>query len=103
MPAKWAFSSNTLKHFHIIGKACNGIGHDYNDYFRECCSTSNLCGINEGDCDSDDECSGDLSCGNNNCPAPFPSNADCCKYPGTLHLNNYFDRHVCPSFRMYVR
>ena len=79
-----------FKYFHIPDKVCNGIGHDYNDYFRGCCTTSNLCGINQGDCDSDDECSGNLVCGTNNCPSPFPSNADCCEnpQPGNLLVHN---------------
>merc|ERR1711992_526723 len=58
---------------------CNGIGFPYDPYFRECCSSSKPCGLNEGDCDKDSECSGSLVCGKNNCPSPFPSNADCCE------------------------
>ena len=43
-----------------------------------CCTSSNPCGIGEGDCDSYDECIGELSCGSDNCPLPFSSTADCC-------------------------
>ena len=44
-----------------------------------CCSSSNPCGANEGDCDSDNDCSGNLKCGFNNCAgSQFPSAADCC-------------------------
>ena len=68
-------------HLYYIDCGCNGIGYGYNEYYRNCCSEINLCGINQGDCDSDDQCDGDLVCGNNNCPSPFPSNADCCKNP----------------------
>ena len=32
----------------------------------------------EGDCDSDDECAGDLSCGDDNCPTSSYSIMDCC-------------------------
>ena len=28
----------------------------------ECCSSSNTCGLNEGDCDSDSDCSGNFVC-----------------------------------------
>ena len=31
------------------------------------CTTSNLCGVGEGDCDSDEECTAGLKCGSNNC------------------------------------
>jgi hypothetical protein len=50
-------------------------------YDRECCSVAAPCAINEGDCDSDSECQGNLICGSNNCPAPFPSDANCCESP----------------------
>ena len=80
---------------HIPGPdVCNGIGFPYDSHFRECCSSSKPCGINQGDCDRDTDCSGSLVCGSNNCPSPFPSNADCCErtgttttaQPGTLNL-----------------
>ena len=44
----------------------------------ECCGTKRLCGINQGDCDYDEDCFGDLVCGEDNCPSPFRSDADCC-------------------------
>ena len=58
-------------------KVSNGI-----DFDSECCSTCEKCCINQGDCDSDKECSGALVCGEDNCPSPFPSDADCCENPG---------------------
>ena len=44
-----------------INMYCRG-GH-------RCCHRGNLnlCGIGDGDCDHDDDCSGPLVCGNNNC------------------------------------
>ena len=38
------------------------------------------CGENDGDCDSDDDCMGNSTCGTNNCPIDlgFESNVDCC-------------------------
>ena len=44
-----------------------------------CCSITNQCGENEGDCDSDAHCSNDLKCGTENCVGPhFHPLADCC-------------------------
>ena len=60
--------------FPFLVNVCNAI--DGNVY--TCCSSTNQCDRNQGDCDSDSECSGDLICGSNNCKFPFPSDADCC-------------------------
>ena len=52
-----------------------------------CCSSSNPCGISEGDCDHDNECSGSLLCGTNNCfripiqMKTFDVYDDCCYDP----------------------
>merc|ERR1712190_506745 len=45
-----------------------------------CCSSSNQCGVGEGDCDNDSDCSGNLKCGTNNCDPSkgFGSGYDCC-------------------------
>ena len=53
-----------------------------------CCSSSNPCGVAEGDCDNDDDCQGHLLCGMNNCFFPFPYDAGlpdpgCCYEPFT--------------------
>ena len=42
---------------------CNGV----NTYDGSCCTASN-CGLVQGDCDSDSDCTGSLRCGINNCP-----------------------------------
>ncbi len=44
------------------------------------CASGILCGEDEGDCDSNDECQDDLICGSNNCPLGlgFSSETDCC-------------------------
>merc|ERR1711934_353782 len=50
------------------------------------CTMSNQCGVGEGDCDSDEECSGALICGNNNCftdGSEISAAADCCYDPPT--------------------
>jgi len=46
-----------------------------------CCSTSNRCGVGQGDCDRDSDCQDGLICGNDNCPSFIPGahrRADCC-------------------------
>ena len=42
-----------------------------------CCSSTYPCNLGEGHCDSDDECAGNLVCGQDNCGAG-DYNMDCC-------------------------
>ena len=59
-------------------ETCRGSGSSWN-----CCTIQSKCGIHEGDCDSDEECEGTLTCGIGNCAVHlFPENADCCQEPG---------------------
>ena len=59
-------------------ETCRGSGSSWN-----CCTIESKCGIHEGDCDSDDECEGTLTCGIGNCAVHlFPENADCCQEQG---------------------
>ena len=70
----------------------------WDDGVTECCSSSNPCEEGEGDCDNDNECRGNLKCGdlvedrNNNCKKHFNSiwnfEADCCYDPNTLGILN---------------
>ena len=57
------------------------------------CTIENLCGVNEGDCDSHDVCLEGLVCGLNNCPNSlgYDSKADCC-YDLTVG-----DEHYCTT------
>ena len=76
----------------FLGPRCNG----YPQTEWDCCNPTAKCGIGEGDCDTDDDCAGDLICGSdrdnsNNCklsfanPASFWSDkTDCCTEPGKL-------------------
>ena len=52
------------------------------------CSTDEPCDVNEGDCDSDDECKSNLFCGSNNCPDSLRvlSSIDCCEPKGDKTL-----------------
>ena len=47
------------------------------------CTSENLCGTNQGDCDTHDECQDGHKCGSNNCPDSigFHSDFDCCYAP----------------------
>ena len=60
---------------------CNGLSR----VDGSCCTPSNQCDIREGDCDSDNDCRGNLKCGVNNCPAnrKFSSSDDCCYDPAS--------------------
>ena len=58
----------------------------WENYDVDCCSADIPCGLGEGDCDTDDECAGDLVCGTNNCineGTDFTPQADCCELPST--------------------
>ena len=63
-----------------VAPNCNGIPSTN----WVCCTPSNQCNVNEGDCDVDSDCSGSLVCGTNNCQATalpgsnWISSADCC-------------------------
>ena len=53
----------------------------------DCCNEeTKICGENEGDCDSDNDCHAGLKCGHNNCPSTFPSQYDCCYKPLALGM-----------------
>merc|ERR1712224_643435 len=43
---------------------------------KKAANPSNLCAVNEGDCDNDDECAGDLVCGINSCDSTFNAGFD---------------------------
>ena len=51
----------------------------------DCCTDDNKCSENQGDCDYDSDCAGDLVCGTNNCQSTgvtgsnWASSADCCE------------------------
>ena len=57
------------------------------------CTTDEPCKVDEGDCDSNEECKSHLFCGSNNCPDSlgFSSSVDCCEPKGnkTLLVNMF--------------
>ena len=57
----------------------------------DCCTPSNKCGEDEGDCDSDNDCQGGLKCGTNNCQ--WGDWDDCCYKPpeGTNHFKELWE------------
>ena len=56
----------------------------------DCCTTDAPCEVNEGDCDRDSECKGDLVCGDNNCDQAFTWRfADCCTERKYFILDKY--------------
>ena len=52
------------------------------------CTTDEPCKVDEGDCDSNEECKNHLFCGSNNCPDSlgFSSSVDCCEPKGDKTL-----------------
>ena len=56
---------------------CEGTGGNIDN----CCSTTNLCGLSQGNCKSDEHCTYDLICGTDNCGADFPAGTNCCQKP----------------------
>jgi len=67
---------------------CVGCGANADD-IASCCTSSNKCGIGEGDCDKDADCMSGLKCGegtpghDNNCLPDFGwgARSDCCYVP----------------------
>ena len=43
-----------------------------------CCTPDKQCDLDEGDCDTDEDCLGDYVCGTNNCHSSFVKTHDCC-------------------------
>ena len=48
------------------------------DNSEDCCSSINLCGHNQGNCKTDEDCQGDFTC-EDTCPDGFPDGYKCCK------------------------
>ena len=52
------------------------------------CTIDEPCGVDEGDCDGNDDCRNDLVCGSDNCPDSQGNSTttDCCEHKGNLSL-----------------
>ena len=75
-PVSYGFDSNTdCCYVPIVGD-------------EDFCTSEYLCGADEGDCDSNEECQSELFCGSNNCPNSLgvSSLVDCCEPQGKLLL-----------------
>ena len=61
------------------------------------CTNDNLCGENEGDCDNNNQCQGDLECGTDNCPSylEFDYSIDCCYKKENGDKNFCYAGHHC--------
>merc|ERR1712060_457133 len=57
-------------------KKCNG---GTEAQVGDCCTASKKCKEGQGNCKNDDECLGDLVCGENNCGQGFYDKANCCE------------------------
>ena len=62
----------------IHGEYGAALGCDPANDDTSCCQSYAQCGLGEGDCDDDEDCSGDLVCGTNNCAAGRAT-LDCCE------------------------
>ena len=61
----------------LLSEKCDWTG-SLDEETWDCCTVDKPCQENEGDCDNDNECAGNLVCGTNNCGGIFDSAADCC-------------------------
>ena len=60
-----------------------------------CCTPDSVCGVGEGDCDSNNDCSEGLVCGKDNCQGVgFDATDDCCAPPGIYTFNMQRDAHI---------
>ena len=64
-----------------------------------CCTSSNKCGLGEGDCDRDHDCSSSTTCGHENCSGSgFDSTDDCCLKPSKRKYVMIIITASCHSF-----
>ena len=62
------------------GKGCGILVRDLGSGNNDCCRPDKPCVEGEGDCDTDDDCLGELVCGKQNCL--WGDRDDCCRQPG---------------------
>merc|ERR1712227_660426 len=63
-----------------------------------CCSSTNQCDVDQGDCDTDADCKTGLKCGSNNCKPStannYNSNSDCCYKPSDCPEKYTYFQHT---------
>ena len=101
----WNFSSIhnflhfAMRHSVLCIVGCDGTQSDVDS----CCTTNNLCGLEQGNCEDDSECIYELICGTNNCGANFPKGTNCCRKPFACNGTNPRTQSCCSNKnRCYV-
>ena len=82
------YSTLDVSKINLVSGLCDGSIHNYSWQFK-CCTKDHPCEEGQGDCDSNDECEGNLVCNDNanNCRKLNPTqtkwfrSADCCTKP----------------------
>ena len=67
-----------------IGK-CEPLNFCWKGYNSSCCTSGAPCGYRQGGCSTNNQCSGQLICGTNDCGSGFDTTnlgQKCCHYPG---------------------
>ena len=82
-----------LRHPVICIIGCDGTQGDVDS----CCTTNNLCGLEQGNCEDDSECIYELICGTNNCGANFPEGTNCCRKPFSCSGPNERTKSCCSN------
>ena len=54
----------------------------------ECCTIEQPCKLGEGDCRFNEQCEGNLVCGQDNCGPGFHNTSDCCEAKGWFNKSN---------------
>ena len=79
----------------VSGLRCFGIDDD-------CCSEAHPCGFGDGDCDDNTHCTGDLTCGTDNCPWDTDdegSKDDCCR-SGIVKCTSHSNQSISGYFTL---
>ena len=65
-----------------------------------CCTAINPCGVDQGDCDTTDQCKTGLKCGTDNCSIKtgleWDAEDDCCYTPGAIDM--IFSPHLIENY-----
>ena len=77
------FLRSAFRHSVLCIVGCDGTEGDIDS----CCTTDNLCGLQQGNCKDDSECIYELICGTNNCGKNFPAGTNCCQKPFVCNGN----------------